>query len=311
MSKTATKELTDIEFAPPSSAAVPAVVETAPPPAPLAGDASPILGLIERASRDPNVDIDKMERLIAMHERVQAEQNRREFDNAMASAQEAMKAIRANLENKQTKSEYASYAQLDKAVRPIYSRQGFALSFNTGDAPNPNEVRVLCTVSHRAGHRQDYKIDMPADGKGPQGAAVMTRTHATGAAASYGQRYLLKLIFNLAVGDVDDDGNSAGGFDGGDDVEALAPKDAPRDANGKLLSTYSAELAARAQQWADEAIQYLNLGNAHQAKEWRRFQSTVPKGKRKSPLQWLSDNSPGQYIRVQQTFQNVTGEDLE
>jgi hypothetical protein len=306
-----TLEATEINFAPVAeSSAVPAVVEAAPPPAALTGEGSPILGLIERASRDPNVDIDKMERLIAMHERVQAEQNRREFDNAMASAQEAMKAIRANLENKQTKSEYASYAQLDKAVRPIYSRQGFALSFNTGDAPNPNEVRVLCTVSHRAGHRQDYKIDMPADGKGPQGAAVMTRTHATGAAASYGQRYLLKLIFNLAVGDVDDDGNGAG-FDGGDDVEALAPKNAPRDAEGKLLSTYNAERAKQAQQWADEAIQYLNMVNARDAQEWRREKQKVPQGKRKSPLQWLADNSPGQYVRVQQCYQNVTGDDLE
>lgn len=296
----------DIEFtAEPRNQAVTGVTE-APPPAPIVGDGSPILGLIERASRDPNVDIDKMERLIRMHKDMQAEQSRREFDNAMAAAQEEMKAIRANMENKQTHSEYASYAQLDKAVRPIYSQHGFALTFNTGDAPNPSEVRVLCTVSHRAGHRQDYKIDMPADGKGPQGAAVMTRTHATGAAASYGQRYLLKLIFNLAVGDVDDDGNGAGG----DDVERLAPKNARRDANGKLLSTYSSDLANKTQQWADEAIQYLNMCNAQQAIEWRREKQTVPKGKRKSPLDWLKDNSSGQYLRVRQTYQNVAGEDL-
>lgn len=309
--QTKTEAIQEIEFAPPPTSAVPAPIvptETAVATVP---EATPILGLIERASRDPNVDIDKMERLIAMHERVQAEQNRREFDNAMASAQEAMKAIRANMENKQTHSEYASYAQLDKAVRPIYSQHGFALTFNTGDAPNPNEVRVLCTVSHRAGHRQDYKIDMPADGKGPQGAAVMTRTHATGAAASYGQRYLLKLIFNLAVGDVDDDGNSAGGFDGGDDVENLAPKNARRDANGKLMSTYSAEVANRCQKWADEAIQYLNHCNAAMAKDWRREKQTLEKGKKKTPLQWLEDNSTGQYMRVKQTYENVTGEELE
>jgi hypothetical protein len=35
---------------------------------------------------------------------------------------------------------------------------------------------------------------------------VMTRTHATGSAYSYGKRYLLSGIFNLAVDD-DDDGN--------------------------------------------------------------------------------------------------------
>jgi hypothetical protein len=39
----------------------------------------------------------------------------------------------------------------------------------------------------------------------------MTKTHAAGSAMSYGQRYLLKLIFNIAIGvdPDDDDGNAA------------------------------------------------------------------------------------------------------
>ena len=307
-----TKKIPEIDFAALAVADVPLpTAQTALPPATLP-DAAPILSLIERAARDPAVDIDKMERLILMQERVQARQNQAEFDVAMADAQEAMRAISPDKDNNQTKSKYATYAALDHAVRPIYARHGFALSFNTGDAPNPAEVRVLCTVSHRSGHRQQYKIDMPADGKGPQGAAVMTRTHATGAAASYGQRYLLKLIFNLAVGDVDDDGNGAGGGDDDSDIEALAPANAPRDPQtGKLLSTYSATAAAKARDWADSAIECINLSNANDAKRWRGSASETPKGKRKSPLEWLKDNSPGQYLRVRQAFQNATGEDLE
>ena len=35
----------------------------------------------------------------------------------------------------------------------------------------------------------------------------MTKTHATGAATQYGMRYLLKMIFNVAVGENDKDGN--------------------------------------------------------------------------------------------------------
>ena len=51
---------------------------------------------------------------------------------------------------------------------------------------------------------------MPADGKGAKGGDVMTKTHATGSATSYGMRYLLKMIFNVAVGtEKDDDGNAA------------------------------------------------------------------------------------------------------
>ena len=35
----------------------------------------------------------------------------------------------------------------------------------------------------------------------------MTKTHASGAAQQYGMRYLLKAIFNVAVGEDDRDGN--------------------------------------------------------------------------------------------------------
>lgn len=300
-------EVTEIDFAQPApfDANVQVKSEVDYRPVPTGGD--PFLAMIERASIDPRVDIDKMDRLLQMKERRDAKEARDAFDASMAAAQEAMRAISPDKDNNQTKSKYATYAALDHAVRPIYAKHGFALSFNTGDAPNPSEVRVLCTVSHRGGHRQDYKIDMPADGKGPQGASVMTRTHATGAAASYGQRYLLKLIFNLAVGDIDDDGNGA---DHNDDVEHLAT--GPRGADGRLMSNYSAQRAEQAKTWADAAIQTINLTNNVEAvREWARVSWTVPAGKKKSPLQWLSDNSPGQFTRVANAYQNVTGDELE
>ena len=73
---------------------------------------------------------------------------------------------------------------------------------------------------------------MPADGKGAQGRDVMTRTHATGSAVSYGRRYLLLMIFNIAVGGEDDDGNAAGKRDNPhtvrpEDVEDIPPPDHP------------------------------------------------------------------------------------
>lgn len=265
MTKTVTAAavaIPEVDFALPSQQVATVETPAAPLPA-LPPQEATILGIIERASRDPNVDIDKMERLIGMQERIQTKQAQIEFDNAMAEAQEAMKAIRTDAANTQTKSKYATYAALDLATRPIYSRHGFALSFNTGDAPNPNEVRVLCTVSHRAGHRQDYKIDMPADGKGPQGAAVMTRTHATGAAASYGQRYLLKLIFNLAVGDVDDDGNGAMGSWGAGGKQG-AVDEAAADGliqGGDQRSTYRRTADAKNDRWCEDAIVYCNSVN--------------------------------------------------
>jgi hypothetical protein len=174
--------------------------------------ATTILDIVSRAAQDPTVDIDKMERLYAMRERELARVALQEYNEALNQVQSEMARVAPNKDNQQTKSKYADYAALDRALRPIYIQHGFALSFTSEPTANAAEVRVIAILSHRGGHTQRFQIDMPADGKGPQGPAVMTRTHATGSAMSYGQRYLLKSIFNVAVGETDDDGNAAGAY---------------------------------------------------------------------------------------------------
>jgi len=175
-------------------------------PAPIS-DATAIIQVIERAAMNPAVDVDKMERLLAMHERMRARDAEMAFNEAMTLAQAEMRAVSVNATNKQTGSKYATYEKLDAALRPIYTKFGFAISYNTADCPMPECVRVVALVSHSSGHSRPYHIDMPADGKGAKGGDVMTKTHATGAALSYGSRYLLKGIFNVAIGEEDRDGN--------------------------------------------------------------------------------------------------------
>jgi len=140
-------------------------------------------------------------------ERERAHQEKRAFNQSMAECQSDMRHVSPDGYNKQTDSKYATYDKLDKALRPIYTKHGFGLSFDTADCDRDQTVRVVCHVTHTDGHCHDYHIDMPADGKGAKGGAVMTTTHATGAAATYGMRYLLKMIFNVAIGEDDSDGN--------------------------------------------------------------------------------------------------------
>jgi ERF superfamily len=169
-----------------------------------------IMEMFERLACDPNASVDKIERLMALMERGQAKKSEEHFNASMSRAQKAMRPVAADATNPQTRSRYASYAALDCALRPVYTDNGFGLSFNTGEAPQAEYVRVLCDVSHIGGHSKTYHLDMPADGKGAKGGDVMTKTHAVGSALSYGMRYLLKMIFNVAVGEDDDDGNMAG-----------------------------------------------------------------------------------------------------
>lgn len=170
-------------------------------------EADALISLIDRAARDPAVDIDKFRCFMEMRKAIQAENNEKSFNAAMRAAQAEMRPISADAVNPQTRSKYASYAKLDRELRPIYTRHGFSLSFDEADSPKPDHIRVVCYVSHDAGFTRTYHKDMPADGKGAKGGDVMTKTHAAGAASSYGARYLLKGIFNIAVGDDDDDGN--------------------------------------------------------------------------------------------------------
>ncbi len=79
------------------------------------------------------------------------------------------------------------------------------------DKKNANHYRFICHVSHVAGHKSDYHVDMPADLLGPKGNANKTATHAYKSTLTYSRRALIEMIFNLATVDQDDDGNAAGG----------------------------------------------------------------------------------------------------
>jgi hypothetical protein len=163
------------------------------------------VALIDRALRDPTVDVDKLQHLLDLRE---IETNRfaeKAFTSALVLAQGEMESINADANNPQTRSKYATYAALDRVCRPIYKKYWLAPTFNTEQTSDLNIIMVTALLGHRDGHRQRYQIPMPIITQGFKGTDMMTRTHATGSAFSYGRRYLLIGMFNLAI-DHDDDG---------------------------------------------------------------------------------------------------------
>jgi hypothetical protein len=73
---------------------------------------------------------------------------------------------------------------------------------------------LIVGILSLGGYSREYPLEMPADGKGAKGGGVMSRTHATGSAITYGKRYLKNMIFDLRFKEKDDDGNKAGGNSG-------------------------------------------------------------------------------------------------
>ncbi len=155
-----------------------------------------------------NAAIDVIERLANLQRDQRDYQSRVAFDESLSRCQEKLQRISADASNSQTDSRYASYAKLDRVVRPIYTAEGFALSFGEKDCPTPGKTRFVAYLS-RAGVTREYLKDLSPSTKGPKGGDVMTPIHADASADSYAKRYLLKNIFNIAIGQDDNDGNPA------------------------------------------------------------------------------------------------------
>ncbi len=184
------------------------------------------MNLIREAATNPNVDPEKLDKLLSLRERVMDRSAEQQFHDAMHRAQERMKFVATDKKNEAKGNRYASFKALDREIRPIYASEGFSVSYDTGPGPLNDDktpkygpipdgcIRILMDIAHSAGHKVQKHADIPVETTGAQGTKMMTKIHATGSAMSYGKRYLLIFGFNLAVGEEDDDGNKAGGSGG-------------------------------------------------------------------------------------------------
>lgn len=163
------------------------------------------------AALNPDLDIDKMEKLFELYERQTKRDAEVAFNRAMSATQSEMRPVFKDAYNSQTSSKYARLETVIISVSPIYTKNGFALSFNTKKSELGAEyILVECEVSHSEGHSKTYQYDCPVDDAGIKGSKNKTETHGRGSAVAYGRRYLTAMIFNLAVIGEDNDGNGIG-----------------------------------------------------------------------------------------------------
>ncbi len=176
---------------------------------PVESSAAVMIQMIQRCAADPAVDVDKMERMMAMHERIVDRSAAAAFNAAMVRAQGRIKPVVRDQLNTHTNSYYANLEAIDRKATPIYTDEGLALSFGTEDSPLAGHVRVVCDVMHELGHVKRYRADLPLDGAGARGNANKTGVQAHGSTYSYARRYLTVMIFNVALVNEDNDGNDA------------------------------------------------------------------------------------------------------
>jgi hypothetical protein len=165
-----------------------------------------LLNFVAAAMKDPDINVDKLQMLLSMQREIVADDAKLQFNRAMSKAQGEMQPVVRDAKNDQTNSKYARLETIDAAIRPIYTRYGFCLEFNSEAIEGPNE-RIVCEVSHSAGHSKRYQLEAAPDTAGPQGKANKTPLHGLGSTVSYLRRYLTCMIFNIALANEDNDGN--------------------------------------------------------------------------------------------------------
>lgn len=165
-----------------------------------------MLSIIERASKDPTIDVEKMERLMQMAERMEARDAKRAFTSDMVKLKAAMPAIQARKsvpnDDGTTRYKFAPLDEIDGKLRPIALQYGFTYSFSEAPA-EPGKVTKVCKIQHISGHSEENPFTVRV-GKGPPKSS---EAQGDGAAATYAQRRALCDAFGIVV-ESDTDGAS-------------------------------------------------------------------------------------------------------
>lgn len=157
--------------------------------------------MFERLARDPNVSVEKLERLMAMQERIMHVQAESAFNVAFAAMQADIPTI---IERAHTdKTSYAPLEDIIEKVRPILSTHGFTLAFRT-EWPTDKSVKVFGILTHRDGHARQSEFLSGADQTGSKNAI-----QALGSAVQYGRRYTTKDLLCIVTRGEDDDAESS------------------------------------------------------------------------------------------------------
>lgn len=164
------------------------------------------MSMIERAV-EKGADVGMIEKLMELAERHDRNLGRRAFDQAIASAKAEFPEIRKNktvdfsTAKGRTHYRHEDMAEISRAVDPVLSRYGLSYRYRTQQ--DGRSVTVTCILSHKDGYSEETTLSSAADESGNK-----NHLQAVGSAATYLQRYTLKMALGIAATE-DDDGRRA------------------------------------------------------------------------------------------------------
>lgn len=167
-------------------------------------------------------DLEKLERLMALQERWEANEARKAYVAAMAAFKaEPMEILKRKLVEFRTRDgdvtsyHHAELSDVTDTVVPAMGKHG--LSHRWDVAQKGNEITVSCTVTHALGHAESVAMSAMPDASGKKNAIQQMAS-----AVTYLQRYTLLALTGMATKGMDDDGRTS---------EEILPEDQPDQAD--------------------------------------------------------------------------------
>lgn len=146
---------------------------------------------------EQNADLDKLERLMDLQDRWNAEQAKNAYSQALAAFQSELGPI---IKTRQAhNSKYADLDDIAQAIRPILDKNGLSYTFQQDQ--EPNALKVTCVVRHSAGHSESNSLSAPNDTSGGKNAI-----QAIASTVTYLRRYTLTGALGITTGNEDEDG---------------------------------------------------------------------------------------------------------
>ena len=170
------------------------------------------MALLELAiSKD--ADIDKLEKLMELKERLDRNEASKAFKRAIVEFQGNKPELRKT-KGVFMKGEYRfsfiPLPKIQKAIDPVLSKAD--VSYRWEQAENDDRITITCIVSHVDGHEERTSMSSDRDGSGSKNTI-----QSIGSAVSYLKRYTLEGALGLSA-DEDTDGNVE------EQIEDLIPK---------------------------------------------------------------------------------------
>ena len=186
------------------------------PPAATSNNPSTVLALIERLALDPHADVEKLERMMTMYERLKAKEAELAYNAAKGRILKKLAGIKI-VKNRSVVHEidngkpqrgaceafkYAPLEEIDKHLRPLLAEENMDLSYSD-ESREGGDILIRGRLKHLpSGHFEDSFMPAPPDTTGGK-----SNVQAVGSTNSFLRRYVTCNIFNIVVVGDDDDGN--------------------------------------------------------------------------------------------------------